>query len=1530
MTTVEEFLKAPSEAALNLCSREDLVELAEHYKVDVGDRRKTENMRRILTERLLEVGVLKSEPAEQSLGPSAAAPLSPSKEDYLTFEQRKQLLELECEMRAHDIKRLQLEERVRQVGGSGSAAKMFDIRTNLRLVPPFNERDPDTFFVLFERVADDRQWSDADRTLLLQCMLTGRAQEAYSSLTVADSRVYTKVKAAVLKAFELVPEAYRLKFRTWEKTGRQTSMEFVRDLTLYFNRWCSSLTVNTYESLCDLIVLEQFKNSLPVHIASYLSEHKVKTAAEAAALVDEYVLTHRVRSYRSNDVRAVNSAGSQSPGGFWDSGSSPRQGGPFRSVQGSQPFELNDICNYCKQRGHWKADCPLRRAARQTGLGRVHPNALVVPLNTLTGIEMCGGVFPTPSAACPFPSQQGVHGPPQRPDFSAFLSNGYVSLVPDGVKVPVRILRDTGSFDSFIVGSVLPFSQDSDSGDVILVRGMGLKVLSVPVHKFMLDCGLFQGEVSMGVRPALPIEGVHIIVGNGLAGSRVWADVPSPIVTASPVVDSSDSILLAIPNVFTACAVTRSRARKQDEQELEQCHHEDMGDVSVPESLLSASRGDLVDEQRADATLGELFENVLTEVEGRSAVKGYMVKDGLLVRKWMPHGPRFVGPPVYQIVLPTKFRQEVLRTAHDQLGHLGVRKTYAYILNYFFWPRLKRAVSQYVKTCHTCQITGKPNQTIKPAPLSPILVTAQPFEHLIIDCVGPLPQSKTGCKYMLTVMCQSTRYPAAYPLRVITARSVVKALTQFIAIFGIPKVVQSDQGSNFSSQLFSQILKRLGIRHNQSSAYHAQSQGALERFHQTLKALLRCYCVKLQQDWEEGLPWLLLAARGVVQESTGYSPNELVFGHTVRGPLAVLCDSVTSSPPPQKLADYVNGFRRRLCLAGELAKEALASSQAKMKRLYDRGTEVREFSPGDQVLALLPLVGSPFQARFSGPFTVLGQTTALTYLLQTPGRRKKTQLCHVNLLRPYYSRAVPLSTGGEGVQPPAVNPVLMADTVRREVSVGLPGIDDDDGVNAPDECRLRGRLRNSETLASLESLLGHLSPDHSAELTALIREYVCLFGDVPTRTHLLEHDIDVGDSQPIRQRFYRVSESKRSVMESEVKYMLENDIAQASSSSWASPCLLVDKADGSPRFCTDYRKVNMVTKPDAYPLPRMEDCIDQVGAAKFVSKFDLLKGYWQVPLTARAREVASFITPFGLYSYSVMSFGLRNAPATFQRLMNLVVAGLEGCAVYLDDAVVYSDSWEVHLARIRNLFDRLRAANLTVNLAKCEFARATVTYLGKQVGQGEVRPLQAKVEAIKMYPAPSTKKELMRFLGLVGYYRSFCRNFSSVVAPLTDLLKARAKYIWSEICQQAFEKVKSLLCVSPVLAAPCFTQPFILQVDASDVGAGAVLLQADDSGVERPVSYFSRKFNAYQLHYSVIEKETLSLVWALQHFEVYVDSGVPVVVYTDHNPITFLHSLFCPNRRLLRWFLFLQSYCLEIHHIKGSDNLIADALSRAV
>ena len=261
-------------------------------------------------------------------------------------------------------------------------------------------------------------------------------------------------------------------------------------------------------------------------------------------------------------------------------------------------------------------------------------------------------------------------------------------------------------------------------------------------------------------------------------------------------------------------------------------------------------------------------------------------------------------------------------------------------------------------------------------------------------------------------------------------------------------------------------------------------------------------------------------------------------------------------------------------------------------------------------------------------------------------------------------------------------------------------------------------------------------------------------------------------------------------------------------------------------------------------------------------------------------------------------------------MINLVVSGLEGCAAYIDDVVIYSHSWEQHVRQLRSLFIRLKEANLTVKLMKSEFCHTKVIFLGHVVGLGQVAPVTTKVEAVCRFPVPRDKRELMKFLGMAGYYRKFCPNFSTVTEPLTALLKKGELFVWSNACQKSFEKIKSILLSEPVLMAP---KQFKLYVDASDIGMGAILLLEDSVGVDHPVCYYSKKFGCHQRNYSTVEKETFALVLSLQYFEVYLSSTIaPVEVFTDHNPLVYIERMKNHNKRLLRWSLVLQEFQLKI------------------
>ncbi len=414
-----------------------------------------------------------------------------------------------------------------------------------------------------------------------------------------------------------------------------------------------------------------------------------------------------------------------------------------------------------------------------------------------------------------------------------------------------------------------------------------------------------------------------------------------------------------------------------------------------------------------------------------------------------------------------------------------------------------------------------------------------------------------------------------------------------------------------------------------------------------------------------------------------------------------------------------------------------------MKGTFAKKTVQRSFEVGDQVLVLLPLPGSALQAKFTGPYVIEEKLNDTDYVVQTPDRKRKTRVCHINMLKLYISR----SNSRNSISAPvtSVTPVVVASV--NAASSGYSPIMDD--LRLGSACLSGARLQNSEALVTLGSRLSHLSRSAQSEIVQLVDKYSSLFSDVPTVTHVLMRDIDVGDHRPVKQNAYRVNPVKREIMKKETQYLIENGLAVPSCSPRCSPCVLVPKADGTSRFCTDYRKVNKLTKADSYPLPRMDDCIDRIGSAKFITKLDLLKGYWQVPLTERALEISVFATPDAFLQYKILAFGLKNAPATFQLLMNRVLANVQNCEAYLDDVVCYSTTWNDHLKTLEEVFTRFRDANLTLNLAKCEFCHATIAYLGKEVGHGTVRPVEAKVQAIVVFPVPKSK-------------RDFCKNLVSV------------------------------------------------------------------------------------------------------------------------------------------------------------------------
>jgi hypothetical protein len=345
----------------------------------------------------------------------------------------------------------------------------------------------------------------------------------------------------------------------------------------------------------------------------------------------------------------------------------------------------------------------------------------------------------------------------------------------------------------------------------------------------------------------------------------------------------------------------------------------------------------------------------------------------------------------------------------------------------------------------------------------------------------------------------------------------------------------------------------------------------------------------------------------------------------------------------------------------------------------------------------------------------------------------------------------------------------------------------------------------------------------------------------------------------------------------------------------------------------------------------MRSILDKAAGAKFITGLDLQQAFFQVELDEKSRQYTGFKTPFGLFQYTVLPNGAKNSSKCFQRLADKILLGAEDyAAAHVDDFIIFSPSWEQHLAHIRDILERLRKANLTVKLKKCQFARKSIKILGHVIEDGYVKPDPEKISAIANYQVPKTKRQVRAFLGLGNFYNRFIPDFGTKAAPLTELTRKDKpdKIKWTDAADRSFKALRTDLTSDRMLIPPDIRKPFILRSDASATGIGSLLAQLDDDGTERPIGYASRKLIERETRMSTVERELLAVVWSLNHFQQYT-YGTKVHVYTDHNCLKWLQTMANHNPRLTRWALAIQRYNLQIHFTPGKLNTMADGLSRA-
>ena len=1199
-----------------------------------------------------------------------------------------------------------------------------------------------------------------------------------------------------------------------------------------------------------------------------MKEHEPSEGLAAAKLALQYLNARKggpaIRS-TSTAPRSTYQLPRPGPAKRWDGQGFP---GTTSTAPNQRASGKDFVCFYCQQPGHKASVCPIRKAKVT---GACYAPRLEVGLTGDKGLTV------------------------QR----------YKTVVVNGQHVTA--LLDTGSFMSLVKHSLVPVSSVdySRQEDIVCVHGD-----SHPYPKADVTVTIDEQSylLTVGVVEHLPVDAIlgwdfpvlmDLLQDKELAvqtDSGEMGDLGVNVNVVGPVITRAQAKagVQPLPDLDSSLCeggtkgLKKSRRQRRFEKQLWSTEPEKKSVLSdamwdVPENMSVLQRG--------DDTLKPLFAKVVEGVEGNYVGKTmFSVHQGLLYA---------VGDGRTRLVIPASCRPLVMHLAHTLpwAGHLGRHKTFLRTSSRFFWPSMYTDIQRYCTTCPTCQKTCSARKSDR-AFLQPLPVISTPFRRIAMDIVGPLVKSSGGHQYILVVCDYATRFPEAFPLRTITAPAVLRVLIQLFSRVGIPDEILTDQGTNFTSRLMQLLYKQLGISAIRTTPYHPQTDGLVERFNQTLKKMLQKFVDDTGKDWDRWLPFLLFAYREVPQASTGFSPFELLYGWEVQGPLDLLrkeWEAPATTSSDRGVVQFVLEMRDRLARYQGEAEVNLRKAQKSQKTWYDQQARHREFQPGQKVLLLLPSSNSKLLAKWQGPYTVTRKMGPVTYEVHHPEKKRSKQTYHVNLLKEWRERPI---------QAPVK--VLLV----REV-------DSEEEVEA--------ELQTLTTTAT--PVLTHLPQEQAAQLLQIFQEAPALFAARPGRTTLGEHVIRLKEGQPIRQRPYRIPQQLVGKLQEEVEEMLELGVIEPSNSEWCSPVVIVFKKDGSLRICIDFRKLNSISEFNAYPMPRIDDLLEKIGAAKYITTLDLCKGYWQVPLEEACRPYTAFQTPAGLFQFTVMPFGLHGAPATFQRLMDRVLQGCDYCsAAYLDD--IFSSTWEEHVQHLSLVLGRIQKAGLSLNPAKCEWAREETRYLGYQLGRGEVRPQVDKVEAIQNCPRPRTKKEVRSFLGLVGWYRRFVPRFATIATPLTALTckDQRNPVTWSDDCETAFRTLKAHLCSSPVLRSPDFNQRFLVQVDASAVGLGAVLAQGD-LGEEHPILYLSRKLQPPETRYSTVEKEGLAIKWGLESLRYYL-LGREFDLETDHRALTWINSMKDHNSRLTRWYLSLQPFRFTVRHRSGKANVVADYLSR--
>ncbi|XP_055874586.1 uncharacterized protein LOC129924395 [Biomphalaria glabrata] len=901
----------------------------------------------------------------------------------------------------------------------------------------------------------------------------------------------------------------------------------------------------------------------------------------------------------------------------------------------------------------------------------------------------------------------------------------------------------------------------------------------------------------------------------------------------------------------------------------------------------------------------------------RKGTASFLIKNGLLYREFQYQGqPDLIQQ---QLVVPLSKRKVVLEIAHSSplAGHMSINKTKTRIFSNFFWPGADKDIKQFVRSCPVCQKARPPGKCGR-AELGVMNVVTTPFAKIAIDIVGPLELTDRKNMYILTLVDMATRWPEAIPLPNVNTSTVIEALSNIFARIGFPEHILSDNGPQFKSELYEQVCRFFHIKVVKSTPYHPSSNGRVERLNGSLKNMLIKVAEKDPRNWDRFINATLFAYREIPNATTGVSPYEMVYGRKVRGPMSIIKNLFTNEfieRETRNVYEYLLDLKNRLGTTLRVALSNDTKHTKEYKKYYDKHSTKKIILEGDFVLVLKPHRQNKLSMYWDGPYKVERKNSNLNYTIR---KGNKLKVYHINRLAKYHDRSDEVS---ENKQDQLITACIAAVINDAE--------EDQDGQ------KLDNGLENLPTFEVTENIgLQHvkinkeLNDSQHNNIVQVIKQFQEIITDIPGKAKVKEFRIEVTSDKPINLKPYTVPIHMRENLDKEIENMLKFDIIEESESPYASPVVLIKKKDSSLRLCVDYRRLNAITRFDAEVIPDPEDLFVQVHKAKYFTKVDLTKGFWQLPIEESSRKYTAFKVPNGHFQFKYVPFGLANSPSFFNRTIRNVLQGLSNVIFYFDDILIYNDDWESHLMSVQQVMTRLRDYGLTVKPEKLELGFFKITFLGHVVGGGKMEPDPKNLERIMGLRPPTNKKEVRSILGIASYYSKFIPSFADIVFPLTQLLRkgTPTRVTWSPECDLALKKIQSCLSSSPILILPNPNKPFIIQTDASDKGIACCLLQQVD-GILHPIKYLSRKLLPRERHYAIIERECLAIVWSVQRLDRYL-CGTKFTIQCDHRPLSYLKSCKFQNNRICRWSLMLQNFNFDIVHIEGRNNFLADTLSR--